>query len=273
MNWREAWERKYRERHGKPEPEDWGTVAEDYSQWNKSIDYEYGKRAVEALQEVIKPDFEGLDIGAGPGTITIPLAKRMRMVTAIEPTQEMVWHLMRNVVGEGIGNIEVTNKSWQEVDDASIRKRFDIVACSHLLWQFEDIDTQLKRMESTARRYCCVVHPAGGRGMIIRSLWSEIMGKEYRGEIDPDLDDIVFAILRERGILVNVRVINYTDRRSVEQEERHIASLLGRWTEITPALGKTIREAVLKESRDGMYEGKSHAVVMWWKTPNMVPLL
>jgi hypothetical protein len=42
------------------------------------------------------------------------------------------------------------------------------------------------------------------------------MNREYGGELDPDLDDILFVMLRQRGILVNVRVIDYTVRLSVE---------------------------------------------------------
>jgi len=49
-------------------PEYWDKVAADFSQWNKLNDYEYGRNAIEAMQEIINPDFEVLDIGAGPGT-------------------------------------------------------------------------------------------------------------------------------------------------------------------------------------------------------------
>jgi len=93
------------------------------------------------------------------------------------------------------------------------------------------------------------------------------MGKEYAAEVDPDLDDLVFVILRQRGILVNVRVIDFTVRLSVEQEVRLIARLLGKWVEITPALRMIIEKNVLEKSPNGVYEAKNNAVVMWWKVP------
>jgi Methylase involved in ubiquinone/menaquinone biosynthesis len=270
LNWREVWERKYRERAGikrEPGPEYWDKVAEDFSQWNKSNDYEYGRKAIDAMREIINPDFEALDIGAGPGTLALPFAKVVRKMTVIEPSLVMLRYLLKNAREEGIVNIEVINKSWQEVDDFDIRKRFDIVACSHLLWQFEDVDRQLKRMEDASRGYCCAVHPVGGRDAIIESLWAEVVKREYAGEVDPDLDDLVFVMLRQRGILVNVKVIDYTGKRTIEQEVRHIAFLMGRWAEITPIQEGVIRRRVMEKAQSGVCETRSGAVVMWWKAP------
>jgi ubiquinone/menaquinone biosynthesis C-methylase UbiE len=273
MNWREIWERKYRERagagiKGELSSEYWDKVAEDYSQWNKSNNYEYGTKAIEAIGEIINPDFEALDIGAGPGTLAIPLARVVGKMTAIEPSPVMVRHLLKNAQEQGVQNIEVIDKSWQEVHDPDISKRFDIVACSHLLWQFEEVDRQLKRMEEASRGYCCVVHPAGERDTMIESLWLEVVKREYAGELDPDLDDLVFVILRQRGILVNVKVVDYAVKLSLEQEVRLIARLVGKWVKMTPPLRRLIAEHVMEKSPNGTYEARRNAVVLWWKVPS-----
>lgn len=272
MNWRAVWEKKYRERaragmRTEPGPGYWDKVAEDYSQWNKSNDYEYGRKAIEAIREIITPDSEALDIGAGPGTLALPFAKVVRKMTAIEPSPVIVKYLRKGAEEQRVDNIEVINRSWQEINDADITKRFDIVACSHLLWQFEDLDKQLKRMEGASRGYCCVVHPAGGADPTVKALWPEVTGKKYAGEVDPDLDDLVFVMLREREILVDVRVIDYTLRLSTEQEVRLVTRLLGKHAEITPTLTEVIRKAVLGNSGGVPREIKSNAIVMWWQAP------
>lgn len=272
MNWREVWEKKYEERAGAsfkggPRPEFWDKVAEDFSEWNKSNDYECGRKAIEAIREIVNPNFEAVDIGAGPGTLAVPFAKAVRKMTAIESSPVMISHLLKNAEEGRVHNIEVINKSWQEINDADVRKKFDIVACSHLLWQFKDVDSQLKRMEDASRGYCCVLHPAGGREALVRSLWSELIGKEYAGEVDPDLDDLVFAMLRQRGVLVNVKVIDFTGRRSMEQETRYISRLLGKYVEVTPDLREKVEKTVFKKLQDGVYETNNNAVVMWWKAP------
>ena len=71
--------------------------------------------------------------------------------------------------------------------------------------------------------------------------------------------------MRQRGKLVNVKVIDYTSKRTVEQEVRHIASILGRWAEIAPIQEGVIRKRVMGKSPNGLYETRSNAVVMWWE--------
>ena len=179
LNWREVWERKHRERmertdKRKIKAEDFDRVARDYSERNRFSNYEYGRKAVEAVREIISPDFEVLDIGAGPGTLAIPLAEKVRKVTVVEPSREMIKYLVKEVEEEGVKNIEVIDKSWQEISDSDISKEFDIIACSHLLWQFKDVDEQLKRMEDASRKDCCAVHPAGSRSKEMRRKASQI---------------------------------------------------------------------------------------------------
>ena len=83
----------------------------------------------------------------------------------------------------------------------------------------------------------------------------------------PDLYDLVFAMLRQRGVLVNVKVIDFTGRRSMEQETRYISRLLGKYVEVTPDLREKVETAVFKKLQDGVYETNNNAVVMWWKAP------
>ena len=272
MNWREIWKRKHEERAGKDVkrklgPGYWDKVAEVYSEWAKFDDCQYGRKTIEAMKEIIDPSFEILDIGAGPGTLAVPFARTVRKVTAIEPSRAMIRCLVHNAKKEGVRNIEIINKNWLDVDDFELRKKFDVVVCSHLLWQFRDVNEQLKRMEGASRGYCSVVHLAGGRDPVVGDLWFEIVGKEYHGELDPDLDDLIFVALRERGVLVNVRVIDFTSRVPVELEAKHVEFLLAKHTEITPIFRELIKKRVLERSKGGFYEKKGKAVVMWWRVP------
>ena len=90
------------------------------------------------------------------------------------PEEEIIKCLVKDAEEEGVKNIEVIDKSWQEISDSDISKEFDIIACSHLLWQFKDVDEQLKRMEDASRKDCCAVHPAGSRSKEMRRKASQI---------------------------------------------------------------------------------------------------
>jgi 16S rRNA A1518/A1519 N6-dimethyltransferase RsmA/KsgA/DIM1 with predicted DNA glycosylase/AP lyase activity len=57
---------------------------ETFARRIKSNDYEYGRKVTEFLNEISGPDFEVLEIGPGPGTLTIPLSPTIKRIIAIE---------------------------------------------------------------------------------------------------------------------------------------------------------------------------------------------
>ncbi len=59
--------------------------------------YEYGKKPTEALSEILDKNFEVIEIGAGSGTLTIPLAKKVRKIVAVESSETAVKYLRRNI--------------------------------------------------------------------------------------------------------------------------------------------------------------------------------
>jgi tRNA/tmRNA/rRNA uracil-C5-methylase (TrmA/RlmC/RlmD family) len=85
----------------------WDNRAEDFSESRKTNDYEYGRKVIKATYEILKPEFEVLDVGAGPGTFVIPFAKKVNNVTALEPSQKMREMIIKNAAEEGIDNIKL----------------------------------------------------------------------------------------------------------------------------------------------------------------------
>lgn len=58
-------------------------VMHDQFQVLKSSNHEYGRKAAKALEVILKENHETLEIGLGPGTLTIPLAKNVKKVVAV----------------------------------------------------------------------------------------------------------------------------------------------------------------------------------------------
>lgn len=200
-----------------------------------------------------------LEIGTGSGTLTIPLAKRVKRLVAVESSETAVDYLKRNLEECQVENVKILNTNWLEVDDREIKDGFDLVVCSHFLWQVKDVEKHLRKMENASRGYCAVIQPAG-RAELVKELWRKITGKDYSGEFDPDADYFVYLILRLWERLVNVRIMNYRTERNFEQEVRYIASFIGRYVEVDAHVKETIEQYVSERNKE-----QHSAVVMWWK--------
>jgi hypothetical protein len=150
------------------------------------------------------------------------------------------------------------------VDNKEIEAKFNLVVCSHFLWQTEDIERLLKRMEKASKKYCVIIQPCG-RGERVKEVFEEICNQKYKGQFEPDADYFVYLILREWGRIINVRHFDYTFIRNLEEEIRYIASFIGRFIEVNQSVEEKIREYLLKKTENGKYREKKQAVVMWWE--------
>lgn len=62
--------------------------------------------------------------------------------------------------------------------------------------------------------------------------------------------------------MVNVRIMNYSIERSLEQEVRYIASFIGKYAAVDAHVKEIIEQYI---SEKGLSKEKRSAVVMWWR--------
>ena len=280
INWEELWIEAKKGSVLEKRPEDleieiYDRGAEEYRDAVKKKSYEYrqildyGQQMIDVIKEIIKPDFEVLDIGTGPGTLAIPLARLVRKVTALDPSKGMLEVLEESAVAEGIDNIETINKTWQAVNDAEIRERFDLVISSEVVWQFDDVGVQLMRMHDASKKYCCATLHAGLTDDMDSELWSRIMNKEYNFGVDYIY---IYNILYSKGIYANVEVIDsdFIFEKSVNDAIRYYEYIFGLHTEVTPKVKEIIRDYVVENAVNGVYRRESEVknAVMWWEKKN-----
>jgi 2-polyprenyl-3-methyl-5-hydroxy-6-metoxy-1,4-benzoquinol methylase len=91
-----------------------------YDQEERAQSYDHSEnirtdeeRRVTALDP--DPSWSVLDIGAGPGTLAIPLARRVRRVTAFEPSRPMIRCLERHLAEEKLSNVLIINSRWEDL--------------------------------------------------------------------------------------------------------------------------------------------------------------
>ena len=68
-----------------------------------------------------------LDVGCGPGRITVPMARRAASVTAIDAAEKMLAHCRANVAAAGLTNVDARLLDWNEAVAGENLERHDIV--------------------------------------------------------------------------------------------------------------------------------------------------
>ncbi len=101
----------------------------------------------------LAPETTILDIGAGIGRWTLPMARKARRVTAVEPLQGMRQVLVERAAAQGIANLDVVETPWLTAEVPP----HDMVVAAHATYTTTDLLGFVRKMEAHARRTCCLV--------------------------------------------------------------------------------------------------------------------
>jgi SAM-dependent methyltransferase len=141
-----------------------------------------------------------VDIGPGTGRWTIPLAKTIKSVTAIEPTSAMVDMLRENLDSAGLGNVDILSQTWEDATPSI----HDIAVCAHGMYDSPDLAAFVRKMERFSRKRCYLavrLPPADG-------IMAELSLKVYGCQHDSPDAVIAYNALYTMGIHANVLVEN-----------------------------------------------------------------
>jgi len=105
---------------------------------------------LEFILDSINKDTSVLDVGAGSGRWTIPIAKVAKRVTAVEPSDIMVKRLQENIATSNVANVHIVLTPWEE---AEIQPH-DIVVCAHAIYGSPDFAAFVVKMEQQAKDRC-----------------------------------------------------------------------------------------------------------------------
>lgn len=237
--------------------------ASDFSKRISQGDYEYGRKSAAVLSGFLDRSDEVLEIGPGPGTVTVPLSSAVKKIDCIDLSLRNISHLKRNLSENNCANVEVINKNWLMMDEEELKEKYSLVFCSHFLWMIPDLVEHLIKMENASKKYCAIIQPAG-RGQIVKDVFEEITKQEYGGEFEPDADYFAYVILREWGRLLNVSHFSYTNTMTIDEKVRSVSSFIGRFIDVDTETASRIKDMISPLAVDGVFTEKQNAVVMWW---------
>jgi 2-polyprenyl-3-methyl-5-hydroxy-6-metoxy-1,4-benzoquinol methylase len=97
-----------------------------------------------------------LDVGAGCGTLALPLSRAGKRVTAIDPSPAMLDVLKEEIRKEGLKNIRPVLAAWGEVPI----KPHDVIICANVPELLKDSVEFLKGADELARKCVFLVENA-----------------------------------------------------------------------------------------------------------------
>lgn len=240
----------------------WNMKAKSYGQ----MENKGAERAEQVISKLlVDPETSIVDIGCGPGSLSIPLAKTAGTVTAIDPAYAMLDQLKEKASDENLSNIATINKKWEDISVGIDVAPHDVVVASYSL-AMADIREALSKMNEAAIRGVCLFWFAGKRGWINETLWPKLFGEDYI----PGPDYIyLLNVLYQIGIHPNLEITKRTHEQRFPSMEEALKNWRENLPDLTPEqdaiLKKHIEETLHLENGTFYFRNEIKSAMIWWQ--------
>ena len=219
IDWDEIWKRGIEESTFRLSAEDVDARARI---WDKAmrgnIDSGYVDELLGSMN--LSSDLTALDVGCGSGFVAIPMAKRVRWVTALDQAPNMLDLTREYAAADAVHNLSTINKDWLQVEIGRDIEFHDIVLASRCL-QTTELRRFLLQMDKAARKRCFIAWGAG-----YRDDDAEICNALNIVYKPPPSYMVVFNLLYKMGILANIEIHSRPITRWYRDLDEAVFSLL-----------------------------------------------
>ncbi|NBG87111.1 class I SAM-dependent methyltransferase [Isachenkonia alkalipeptolytica] len=268
--WVDLWEKQEKGRH--KQQEFWDNRA-DFFDGKVFTEGKIGSNVVKLLKSknMLSKDMKVLDIGCGPGKHTLPMAKEVKSITALDISENMLKHLQKNMESTNILNIHPISLDWKDVDlkGRQWEKAFDLVFASMTPGVF-NYET-LEKMLMACRKYCYL------SGFVRRSdrLENEIADYIYeKYQLSPKKIDkvyYVFNILWQLDYTPEIEYIHrkWEDDMTVEEAYSLYTDKMSSMVSLSEEDREKIKKILEHKSHKGKVTEKTEVIqgILTWKCP------
>lgn len=242
--------------------------------WYKNYDHKYNpddlqkKPEFEAefnrLKRFIAKDSLVLDIGAGLGRLAIPLAKEVRMMTAIEPSRVYMKIMREKAARDGVGNMEFVEELWS---DFPLQEKYELV---YSTWSpaVNNPEALIKKHEAS-RGYSAIEFVASPINVwdFEGQIYPMIMGEEFR---QPGNYLNIITTLYDYGIYANLETWSFdkeVKHQTIEEAVEIWKTNLSNYANVTEEMEEKLRPFYRSSmDPDGSYTFRLNGVscMIWW---------
>lgn len=259
IKWSEFWADKLSNKKDK----DWDKAAPGFYRRTKKEDYN------DALFDklILNKDDTVLDVGCGEGSVTIPLAKRVKKVIGLDSSPKMLEYLEKRANDNDIDNIECNLKPIEDISYDEIGD-MDVVVCSRSLNGIIPIEDVLAELNKIANKYVFITI-FGPENKKIEKDFDKELG--IKTEDFPDYN-YFFNILFNMGIYANIErfdLNNYREYSSIDEAMDNGKFRLDLYSDSEKEKLRDYLERILTfdENSKKYYNVKDKAdwILIWWK--------
>jgi SAM-dependent methyltransferase len=245
----------------RPRPEDfYAPVAQQFKADPRRTD----EPLLDVLRALVWPGETWIDIGAGGGRYTLPIALLARRVFAVEPSAGMRAAITEAALANAIENVDVFDERWPGPSTAPVA---DVAFISHVGYDIADIGPFLDEMEAHASRGCVAVLFHRAPISEFAALWAPVHGEER--VLLPAMGEFI-TLLFARGATPELRFIDlaprvYEDLEALQRSARRPLWVL-EGSEKDRRLGEAVRDLAIQV--DGGYalsRGQRRLGVATWE--------
>ena len=210
-------------------------------------------------------DMDVLDIGAGTGRFAIPLARLGRSVTAVEPSSGMAGFMRERATREGIDNVTIVPKRWEDVVIGKDVDPHEVVLAAYSL-DVDDMWGAIEKIIQVSTAYAFIFT------WVIRTLWDfDTLWPMVHWEPYIPGPGYIYIVnmLHDAGIHANVRVVAREKDKvfdSIQAALEDVKELLFVDDDESDAVLTDHLKNVLEQHADGTFHqhGTSERVMIWW---------
>ncbi len=265
IDWNRMWQENRRHKSWKRKKSmDWNKRAAGFAERN--LDSPYIDRFLGIMKP--EPEWTVLDIGSGPGTLAIPLARIVKTVTAVDFSADMLDQLRQRAAQENLTNIRTVQASWED-DWLQYGISPHQVAIASRSLSVDDLAAALSKLNDHATG-AVFIGDRVGAGPFDPDIFAAV-GRKF--EAGPDYIYTV-NLLYQMGIHAHVDFITLEAAKNYPSPQKALESCAWMLDDMTPEeeakLSAWLGERLVQTGKSSWQLHRRHFAtwaVIWWRKP------